>query len=140
MLIDYGDFDAYGRPCPSEVQLPGHNASSIGAFAFIRRGLTGVSIPEGIVSIGREAFRENSLKEVRLPRSLHFIGYYAFHKNDLVSVVIPENVAQIGHHAFRENPRLSYVCIEAAQDEITIDFSAFATGVTVEYASVCGES
>ena len=81
---------------------------TIGSRAFAKNKLTGVKIPDSVVSIGDYAFRENLLTGLTLPGSIKTIGRGAFRKNSLeststVPLAIPSSVKTIGDHAFREN-------------------------------------
>ena len=56
-----------------------YDVTIIGAGAFRSiTGLTGVTIPEGIVTIGNGAFDTTSLKQVIIPSTVKNIGNYAF--------------------------------------------------------------
>jgi TolB-like protein len=83
----------------------------IGNRAFNQKGLTGVTIPDGITSIGDYAFTENSLTSIVIPDSVTSIGRGAFSNNNLTRVVIPNSVTSIGRDAFRVNGRLTSIII-----------------------------
>ena len=94
-----------------EVKLPNkwYNGSadvdvtSIGVKAFyLRRNLTSMIIPDGIMSIGNDAFNGcNGLMNVTIPDSVTSIGDGAFNQcTKLTSVTIGSGVTNIGRYAF----------------------------------------
>jgi hypothetical protein len=85
----------------------------IGEFAFT--GLTGVTIPYGIVSIEAGAFTNNRLTYVVIPDSVTSIGPIAFQANRLEEVILPPDLLYIGQMVFASN-RLKNVVI---QDKVT---------------------
>ena len=117
-------------PTPTgDISIPatlgGVKVTRIGWEAFRNcKGLTSVTIPEGVTYIDYNAFSHCGLKSVTLPSSLKVIGWAAFGKcaeltsieipngvksiepdafngcTGLKSVVIPENVTRIGDRAF----------------------------------------
>ena len=100
---------------------------SIGSRAFTGRGLTGVHIPNGVISIGEHAFSGNELTKVIIPDSVISIGNYAFSDNPLTwygafaprgsaerqppFIIIGNNVTTIGAGAFlmRSRPSNSFL-------------------------------
>ncbi|WP_147678241.1 leucine-rich repeat domain-containing protein [Algibacter pacificus] len=103
-----------------------YNVTVIGESAFLNKFITGVTIPDGIVSIEYQAFRGNNLTSVTIPGSVNTIGSSAFTTNllltsatieegvvtisnsaffycGLTSIVIPNTVTSIGHQAFDDN-------------------------------------
>ena len=117
----------------SEVE--GKRVKEIGKFAFERcKGITNVSIPNGITHIERGAFRDCSgLKEivipnsvthlsgfsgcteltnVKIPSSVTHIGSFAFVGcTGLTDIIIPDNVTDVGNNAFSECKSLKKVVI-----------------------------
>ena len=66
----------------TEVVIPSTIKSvpvtKIGNLAFNFRQLTGVTIPNSVVSIGEWAFHDNELTEIEIPNSMKIIGAQAF--------------------------------------------------------------
>ena len=96
--------------------LGGVKVTSIGKHAFRNcRGLTSVTIPEGVTSIGTGAFSICcELKAVKIPPSVRNIEVDAFYKcYALRSVTIPPKVENIGAAAFRDCRGLKSVTIPA---------------------------
>ena len=91
--------------------------------AFMKKGLTSVTIPNSVIGIGpvpgigTRAFESNQLTRISLPSGLRVIGHEAFTGNLLPSVNIPNGVTYIGAYAFAEN-RLTSVNIPNSVTEI----------------------
>jgi hypothetical protein len=86
-----------------------------GTFAF--KGLTGVTIPNGIRFIGEGAFRQNQLTSVTIPNSVTLILKDAFMDNRLTTINLPNNLLSIGHRAFYNN-RITSITIPNGVVEI----------------------
>ena len=96
--------------------LGGVKVTGIGKHAFREcRGLTSVTIPEGVTSIGTGAFSICcELRAVKIPFSVKNIGEWAFDRcYALRSVTIPPNVENIGAAAFWNCRGLKSVTIPA---------------------------
>lgn len=91
------------------VTIP-QGVRTIGARAFSGNQLTDINIPNGVSRIGDQAFANNRLYNANIPNSVIAIGYRAFSHNRLSSIVIPNNMTTVGERAFFEN-RLSSVTI-----------------------------
>ncbi|MCL2193607.1 MAG: leucine-rich repeat domain-containing protein [Treponema sp.] len=91
----------------SDVRIPlrirGLPVVEIGDGAFMGRGLSSVTIPNGVISIGNWAFSGNQLANVTIGNRIASIGYAAFYNNRLTSIVIPNSVETIRDHAFNSN-------------------------------------
>ena len=111
-----------GYTCDSKIvtipsEINGIEIKKIGDNAFKDKGLTEVTIPEGIISIGSSAFEGNHLTNVVIPKSVTIIGDNAFKNNQLLSVVIGEGVTSIGSGAFEGN-QLTTVSIPSSVQTI----------------------
>ncbi|MDR0377804.1 MAG: leucine-rich repeat domain-containing protein [Spirochaetaceae bacterium] len=84
--------------------------SAIGDRAFRGKRLTGVTLPDTIITIGSDAFSRNELAGVAIPAGVRSIGEAAFRDNRLTSVTIPDSVHSIGHWAFS---KLTHITIPA---------------------------
>ena len=88
--------------------------TSIGEEAFnLWRGLTNVTISNGVVSIGNRAFLNCfDLTSITIPNSVRSIGECAFYNCiNLKSITISNSVTSIGDHAFYNCTRLTSIII-----------------------------
>lgn len=90
---------------PSTVNYKNNSyaVTSIGEKAFDDcKGLTSITIPEGVTSIGNRAFSYCSgLTSITIPKGVTAIGYGTFSRCcNLTSITIPEGVTSIGDEAF----------------------------------------
>ncbi len=83
---------------------------TIGNSAFANNQLTALTLSTSLVTIGNSAFLGafgasggNQLTSITLPNSLNTIGLQAFAYNKLTSLVIPNSVTSIGDEAFSVN-------------------------------------
>ncbi len=76
--------------------------TEINSYAFCRKPIQSVVIPDSVVSIGERAFDGcSSLTSIAIPNSVTFIGYQAFYGcSSLTSITIPNSVTSIGKSAF----------------------------------------
>ena len=100
------EFDPNAIP----AELWGEVVTAIADRAFVRSGLTSVTIPACVTSIGESAFADNQLSSVTIPEGVTSIGASAFANNRLTRITIPEGVTTIGASAFAYN-RLTSVTI-----------------------------
>lgn len=121
------EITGYASGAPKDVVIPkqlgGKDVTSIGALAFSGKGLTSVTIPDGVTTIGNWAFMDNQLTSVAIPDSVTSIDLYAFNRNKLGEVTIPSSVMSIGNAAFSEN-RLTSVSIPNSVTSLPPDIFA----------------
>ncbi|MDA7683437.1 leucine-rich repeat domain-containing protein [Akkermansiaceae bacterium] len=94
--------------------IEGNPVTSIGDYAFSQcRGLTSITIPDGVTSIGSGAFNGcTSLTSITIPNSVTSIGDYAFRDcNSLTSVTIPDGVTLIADGTFLNCTSLTSITI-----------------------------
>ena len=104
-------YDAY--KINGAVNIPsmidGKPVTTIGNGAFSEKNLTGVTIPNSVITIENQAFAYNtSLTSVVIPDSVTFIGWCAFslanyQTGGLTSIVIGSGVITIEYDAFAYN-------------------------------------
>lgn len=105
---------------------------SIGLYAFESNKLTDLIIPSNVTTIGEDAFAYNQLTSINIPNSLTAINARTFLYNALTSVTIPNSVITIGAEAFYSNNLTSVTIPDSVT---TIGAEAFAsnklTSVTI---------
>jgi hypothetical protein len=103
----------------TEIVIPqtidGLPVTAIGEDAFNRRGLTKLTLPEGLESIGFFAFSGNELKTLTIPHTVTIIGGGAFANNQLESVVLSDNLIEINSVAFEGNKLSSIILPESLE-------------------------
>jgi uncharacterized protein (TIGR02145 family) len=77
------------------AKLEGKTVTVIMERVFRNRGLTDVTIQNGVKSIGPEAFMNNNLTKIVLPESITKIWWSAFSENKLTSVTLPSGLTDI---------------------------------------------
>jgi len=111
----------YDKNAPKHVVIPdtidGKTVTHIGDIAFIALDLTGIELPNGLISIGDSAFYRNSITTVIIPSGVISIGGYVFSKNQLKNVSIPDSVTTIGDYVFEGNS-LTEVIIPSGIDRV----------------------
>ncbi len=111
-----GDYAFSGCRGLTEITIP-EGVTSIGDGVFYNCWkLTSVTIPEGVTSIGNSAFEDcEKLTSVTIPEGVTSIGNSAFEDCEkLTSVTIPEGVTSIGVYAFEYCKKLTSVTIPAS--------------------------
>lgn len=121
---------------PESVTYNGttYSVTSIGDGAFSNcTGLTGISIPDGVISIGEGSFINcTGLTDVVIPNTVTSIGTVGRNSSssgafegciNLTSVKIPNGVTTIGEHAFIGCTKLEY--IEIPSSVIMVGVCAF---------------
>ena len=63
----------------------------ISGEAFADCGITGVTIPNGVIEIHSAAFAENQIKSIHIPESVNYIAYSTFTYNPLISITVDSN-------------------------------------------------
>lgn len=110
-----------------------YNITAIGNGAFFDKGLTSVTIPNGVTTIGVSAFNTNNLTNVVIPNSVITISSQAFVTNDLTNVTIGNNVTNIEFGAFADNDLTS---ITFPSSVTTIGSIAFAANPLTDVTSL----
>lgn len=95
----------------TEVIIPaadpeGNAVQGVGKDAFKNKGITSVSLPEGILFVDAYAFSENELTIVRIPQTMMQIAEGAFCKNNITTVDFPsvtDYALQVEMQAFSTN-------------------------------------
>lgn len=65
-------------------------------ISFSSKALTGVKLPDTIISIGSLAFAKNNLEDIEFPKNLGFINLKAFSNNKL-------DIIKVGNRTFNTN-------------------------------------
>lgn len=80
------------------------SVKSIGGSAFIRQGITALTLNEGLETIEAYAFANNSISSgITFPSTLKTIEPYAFLSNQIPSIELKEGLGKIGRSAFEGN-------------------------------------
>ena len=116
--------------------LGGYPVTKIGANAFSKTYLKGVSIPSSVISIGDNAFSGcTGLTSITIPKSVTSIGDYAFEGcKGLKSITIPERVTSIGKYVFRGCTCLTSITIPKSVTSIgdyAFEGCTGLTGITI---------
>jgi hypothetical protein len=96
----------------------GNGVTNIGAGAFARTGITSITIPvhnsDSLISIGNNAFLDCAgLKNVTILGRVESIGDGAFARTGIASITIPASVRKIGKNAFMNCTNLTSVTLSA---------------------------
>jgi hypothetical protein len=104
-----------------EIEIPqtigGLPVAAIGESAFEGKGLTKLTLPEGIESIEFFAFAGNRLKDLVIPHTVTVIGLGAFGNNQLESLVLSDNLIRIETIAFQGN-KLRHIVLPESLERI----------------------
>lgn len=118
------------------AELEGKPVTAIGFRAFFScDGVTGITLPSGIVAIGNQAFMHCwNLASISLPEGLSSIGTEAFgYCHDLTGVVLPESLTSIGRSAFSFCP---FTSISIPSNVVSVGESPFFSCKNLPYISV----
>jgi uncharacterized repeat protein (TIGR02543 family) len=109
---------------PNTVAIDGadYTVTSIGYGAFNQKGLTSVTLPDGLVTIENSAFFDNALTSIAIPDGVVDIEVFAFYQSQLTSVSLPNSVVTIGEGAFAINQLTS---LEVPPNVTTVGLGAF---------------
>ena len=94
------------RGVPNDIEIPteidGMTVTEVGEKAFLTHSITGVKIPDNVISIGRYGFGMcRQLEEITLPPHLERIGTAAFMDcRVLKKVEIPDSVSYVAGNPF----------------------------------------
>ncbi|KJD33095.1 hypothetical protein PK35_09035 [Tamlana nanhaiensis] len=134
-LIDYDIAGGTNLNIPTTVEENGvtYRVKSIGNSAFENKGITSVTIPEGVTSIGIKAFNTNNLTNLTIPESVVTISSQAFANNNLSSLTLGENINTIALAAFAGN---NLTQITLPKNVANIEALAFAANPLVSVKSL----
>jgi len=92
--------------------LYGQRVTTIGDYAFYKKGIVSVIIPNSVVTIENRAFYyENTINEVVIPDSVKSIGSWAFMSCGLTKVTIGRGVQFIDENAFGNNTISEFIIL-----------------------------
>ena len=107
----------------------------IANYAFYNvKGVTGVTIPDSVMTVGRGAFYYcRDLETVNLPQTLAVIEDYTFyHCDNLLLPVLPQTLTRIGRAAFYKC-RLIHAESDTAEDKLVIPNRVTEIGMNAFY-------
>ncbi|MCT4507784.1 MAG: leucine-rich repeat domain-containing protein [Tepidibacter sp.] len=116
----------------SKLNQQGKIITDIASKAFENKGLTSVTIPDGLTGfiINTGAFEKNQLNKVSIPDGVSEIDAYAFNKNSLKYVDFPGTLKKIGNSAFAENNLVSATFSEDIENIALDRFSFYKNQLT----------
>jgi hypothetical protein len=106
-IISYDE--SYGLDVVIPQTIGGYEVLSIGQYAFNEKGLTSITLPEGLMFIRYGAFSNNELTSVVIPNTVIEVEGWSFENNQLTSIVISNGLDVIGSATFRNNQLTSVV-------------------------------
>ena len=125
----------YKQPTTPTLTVPtligGLPVTTIGEYAFIGLGLTGVTLTGNLVEIKHGAFSTNNITTVSFPSSIEIIGGSAFAFNEIADVTISVGVSSIGIGAFKSDYLESYSVAAGNQYYKSVDGALYNIDGTV---------
>ena len=117
-------------------KIDGYSVTAIGAEAFSgTQTITGVVIPEGVVSIGEFAFDASCVKSITLPASVKTLGMQSFSNCIyLTQINLPEGLTDLPETVFAFCPALRTIVLP--QSMKTIGVGAFAYCHALTYVNI----
>ena len=112
------------------ITLPG-SLNNIGGYAFLRCGLSQLTLPSKLKRFGPRAFADcSNLKEVTLPAGLEELGYCAFEEcTSLESIDIPSGVKVLPEETFMNCVNLRKAILHNGLEEIKEGAFEYCTGL-----------
>lgn len=93
---------AFSRKELIDVKIP-DSITNIGNWTFYKNNLTSIVIPNSVVTIGNGAFNQNALTNLDLSNSITSLESNVFSDNQLTNIEIPNSVKTIGVSSFSNN-------------------------------------
>ncbi len=90
ILEEYLEYLEEQNIIKSNSQTVNASIIGIGFASFNNKGLTSVTIPNGVRVISGTAFSSNQLTNVEIPNSVVFINDEAFSNNNLSQIIVPD--------------------------------------------------
>ena len=84
------------------LEIPG-NIETISTNAFLKNGITKLSLKEGLKYVKSNAFFGNNIKNLTIPGTLNDVEANAFRQCNIVNLTFTDGVTMIGESAFTEN-------------------------------------
>lgn len=121
-------------PATFEYMGKTFNVVEIGDDAFLGcKGLTAVTLPEGLKSVGKRAFWKcENLANVSLPTSLEEIGSWAFRACNLTSVWLRNGLKKVGGYAFCENKNITTITLPETVESLAEGIFQETSLITVQ--------
>lgn len=123
------------------TELSNYPVKTINSYAFDKKNLESISIPEGVESILFNAFSNNRLSQVIIPESVASIGSLAFDNNDITILSFKGDEAPtFGQNVFYRNSHLSNICIPSTADEASWRSALTSAGVSESVKIIKGRN
>ncbi|MCW6069291.1 leucine-rich repeat protein [Clostridium sporogenes] len=115
-----------------KVNDKGESIAKVKNYAFRKKGLTSLTIPEGLneLVIGTNAFEQNQINKIYIPEGVKEIDAFAFEGNKLKYVNFPGTLKKIGNNAFANNELVSAIFSEYINDIALDRFSFYNNKLT----------